>query len=60
MEGGERQQRRSGCYRQHDADGVDDAVGDHFGARIVPAPDERDAYIGVLLAIAHYRFLRRA
>ena len=38
MEGGKGEQDRSGRDRQHDADRVDDAVGDQLGARIVEAP----------------------
>ena len=42
MENGKSQQDRSGRDRQHDADRVNDAVGDELGSRIMEAPGERN------------------
>ena len=42
MEDGKSEQDRSGRYRQHDADRVNDAVGYELGSRIVEAPGERN------------------
>ena len=50
---GEREQRRAGGDRQHDADRMNDAVGDDLGARIVEAAPEGDVDMGVAIAAMH-------
>jgi len=53
MEGRERKEGGAGRDRQHDADRVNGAVGDHFGTRIVPAPHERHFKLGIWPRVVH-------